>query len=194
MARVNAGLLTLAAAAALVGCAHAPQVHEWGAPGLVTEGYFALDSVLDTHIGQRVAIRTKDSVGMIRPARGMQALYSFRGILLGHEEGYVDLLRSSQDTLRVGKASIIEVRLQRGSNHLSPFATVAGAVLGGFLGYMVATKAGTTDPANPATTRWAVGGGALGGALLAALINRAEREGPRIYPAPKPRERRGLPP
>lgn len=185
---MRARLLHTAMAAAVVvsaACASARNP-EFGQQGLTHQRFVELDSTLGMHLGREVLLRAQQNVGQDRPGPSRPNVVSFHGQLLGLDEGWVHLGVGDDDSVRIGKGSIVGVWLAREK----AASRWPGAVFGALVG--VATAFGIIQAQDPAdrpddrTQVTLIGGAGVIGGFVGALVWSPSRRGQRLYPAPPP--------
>ena len=187
MAIVRYGRRILAAfcgGLAVAGCVGA-LTQEYGEQGFRHQRFLELDSMLGMHLGARVLLQAQQDVGQERPAPGRPNVVSFRGNVVGLDAGWVHLLRSAADTVRVGKGNVVGVWLAEGRRERWPATLLGAAIVGGAALAIISTQSASDRP-SAGVQVGIVAGASLGGALIGSALGGGEGRGARLYPAPPP--------
>lgn len=179
-ALVPAGL-----AAVLVGCAGLMNP-EFGEQGMRHQRFVELDSALGMHMGRRLVVRVQEDLGQNRPAQTRPNVVTFRGRLLALDEGWVHLGRAADDTVRLGKGSVVGVWLVRSSGHSRLPGAAIGAVVAGAAAFGILQMQAREDRPSDNAQVLLIGGSGLVGGLLGAAVWSSERRGDQLYPVPPP--------
>jgi hypothetical protein len=158
---------------------------EYGEQGFRHQRFLELDSTLGMHLGDRVMLQAQEDVGQDRPSRRRPNVVTFRGDLLALSDGWVHMLRSSDDTVRIGKGNVVGVWLTGGEREQWPATLLGAAILGGAAAAIIQTQSPSDRPAVGLQVGIVAAAG-LGGAFLGTALGGGERRGQRLYPAPPP--------
>lgn len=182
--RMARGAAALGVLLMCAGCAGL-LTQEYGEQGFPHQRFVELDSTLGMHLGERVVVQAQQDVGQERPARGRPNVVTFRGTVGGLSDGWVHLLRDQDDTVRVGKGSVVGAWLAGEERPRWPGTLLGAAILGGAAYAILQVQRPSDRPADGLQIG-IVAGAALGGAFLGSGLSGGEARGARLYPAPPP--------
>lgn len=181
MARVNVGALSLLFLVAACG----PVMNRrdgFGSRALDREHFPVLDTVVAANLGRSVVLYAQQDLGQLGPVRNREntGFARFDGRLFPGEPGWVTLIGTRGDTIRVGKGHVTGIWRRRAGAGSTAF--VAG---GAFVGVAMAAVLFFEQPADrpsQGTQMIMLSGATVVGGVLGAVLFGGARRGAPLYP------------